>query len=134
MKFALHSGSAVELKCDLLAVPVFEGELKENEAVTGLDAKLGGLLAKLSEEEGFKGKRGQTLSVHTHGKVGAQRVMLAGLGSRGDFDAAELRHVAAKAARAARPIGATSLGLVLGNGLDDERALQLTTEGFLAGR
>ncbi|PZP38728.1 MAG: hypothetical protein DI585_06545, partial [Pseudomonas fluorescens] len=41
-----------------------------------------GLLLKTAASEGFKGKNEQTFVFQTHGKVGAQRVILLGLGAR----------------------------------------------------
>src|SRR6185295_9265927 len=102
MKFERPSGSAVDLRCDLVTLPVFEDQLKDGEAFSAFDKRLDGLLAKLVEEEQFKGKKGQSLTVHTHGKVGPQRIFLCGAGNRAEFQASDLRHVAARGARAAR--------------------------------
>ena len=133
MKFAFSAGSAAEIRCDLLALPVFEDAVKEGDTFTTLDRRLDGLLGRLIDEEQFKAKKGQSVSVHTHGKVGPQRILLVGSGPKGDFDVAELRHVAARGAKAARAGGAKSYAVALG-GPDDEHALQLAAEGTLLGR
>ncbi len=45
-----------------------------------LDAALDGLLGDVAAAEGFSGAMGQTLALHTHGKLPAARVVLVGLG------------------------------------------------------
>lgn len=134
MKFERTGGAPVETKCDLLAVAVFDDQLREGETVQALDKKLDGLLIKLFDEEQFKGKKGQTLSVHTHGKLGAQRLLLVGAGARGDFQPSDLRSLGGRAAKAARGIGAKTVALAWPTGLDDDRAVQFASEGVLLGR
>jgi leucyl aminopeptidase len=134
MKFERFTGSVADLRCDLVTLPVFEDSQRDGEPFGVLDRRLDGLLGRLMEEEQFKGKKGQTLQVHTHGKIGPQRVLLCGAGSRNDFATSDLRHLAARGARAARGIGARSIGFYLPAGHDDERAMQLAAEGALLGR
>lgn len=134
MKFAFSASPLADLPCDLLAVPVFEDGVREGEAFTALDSKLGGLLGRLTEEERFEGKKGQSLALHTHGKTAPQRVLLLGAGKKASFDAAELRHFAARGVRAAKGAGAKAFAFALPPGMDDERSLQLAAEGVLLGR
>ncbi|MBI4509632.1 MAG: leucyl aminopeptidase [Deltaproteobacteria bacterium] len=134
MKIALHVGSPVDLRCDLLAIPVFEDQLRVGDMFQALDRGLGGLLGRLLDEEQFKGKKSQSLSVHTHGKMGPQRILFLGMGPRADFHYSDLRHVAARSVRSSRGITARAIVLMLGQGLDDERALQMASEGFFLGR
>jgi leucyl aminopeptidase len=134
MKFERLSGSIIDLRCDLVTVPVFEDASREGEPFTSLDRRLDGLLGRLADEEQFKGKKGQTLQVHTHGKVGPQRVLLCGAGSRSDFQVADLRHLAARGARAARSMGAKTIAFIVPSGVEDERAVALSAEGTLLGR
>jgi leucyl aminopeptidase len=122
------------LECDLLALPVEQETFSKNAIFAALDERLGGLLTRLAGEERFQGKPGQSLTVHTHGKVGAQRVMLAGTGPAADLDAAELRNVAARAARACRSISARHVAVVIPSGVDLDRAAQFAAEGIHLGR
>jgi leucyl aminopeptidase len=131
MKFSSFSGPVTEIACDLLAVPVFQEKPAEHESVAALDRRMDGLLARLIEEERFTGKLLSTLTVHTHGKVGAQRIMLIGLGPSEKSDAVDLRHVGAKLAKAARGVSAKTIALQLPEG---ERALQAAAEGMFLGR
>src|SRR3954465_12359679 len=73
------------LRADLCAVLVFDGECLDSPQLRALDQAFSGLLSKLLEEEQFSGKKSQCLNIHTHGKLGASRVLLVGLGKRKDF-------------------------------------------------
>lgn len=140
MQFKLFSAAApdsstgfADLTCDVLALPVYKENLTDSEVITALNGRLDGLLARAIEDERFQGKALQTLALHTHGKIGATRLLLVGLGSRGDATVADLRHVVAKAARMARGVSAKALGVVLPMGLHDQRAVQLAVEGACLG-
>src|SRR3954470_16078770 len=69
--------------CDLLAVLVPQGALgdeKISDAHFGdLDRALSGLLKRVAGEEEFSGKEGQSLSLHTHEKIGPARLLALGL-------------------------------------------------------
>src|SRR5215470_12381539 len=140
MKFTLFSELAqprstlAELSSDLLAIAVYKEIFKESENFKLIDAKLDGLVGRIAEEERFQGKPQQTLLFHTHGKIAAPRLLLVGLGTKGETSVADLRHAAAKAARAARSVGAKSLAFVLPAGRTDARAIELAVEGILLGR
>lgn len=130
MKFAFYAGAPAELRCDLLVVPAFEGALLDASPVDDLNRRLDGLLRKLADEEKFEAKKGQSLAVHTHSKVGPERVLFVGLGPKDSFDAAELRHVSARAGKTA---GVKHAAVLFPLGIDDGRALQLVAEGSLLG-
>src|SRR5204863_8783106 len=66
---------------DLLALLVREGD-----KLGAVDASLDGLLSRCAKEEEFTGKEGQVLTLHTHGKLGAQRVAAIGIGKEKDED------------------------------------------------
>jgi len=139
MKFTLFSGAsgtsaAGDLEVDLLAVALYKENLSESEVFTLLNQRLDGLLVRVAEEERFLGKPQQTLSVHTHGKIAAPRLLLVGIGPRGESSSADLRHATAKVSRAARSVGARRIGLILPAGRTDTRAVELAAEGILLGR
>ena len=68
MKFTFFPGSIVEFRGDLLVAPVFEEGLRDGDTFQALDRPLGGLLAKVVEEEHFKGKKGRIVCTLTgHG-------------------------------------------------------------------
>ena len=136
MTFSIHTDDILRLKTDLLVLLCFEDRLREGVIHETLDKALDGLLTRLLVEEQFKGKKGQSLQVHTHGRVGAERVLLVGGGTRSDFQSSDLRAFAARGARAGGAVSARSVTLALpdpeGAGL--ERAAQFLAEGALLGR
>src|SRR5919201_2785317 len=108
---ALHtsgvSASPASHETDLLALLVREGE--QPAAGATLDA----LLARCAKEEDFTGKEGQVLSLHTHGKLGAQRLAAIGIGKERNRDRTleQLRAAASRAVKLARAAGAKSLAI-----------------------
>ncbi len=105
---SIVAGSPRTHKADLLAILVREGE-----ELGPADDGLGGLLSRCAKEEEFTGKEGQTLSLHTHGKLGAQRVVAVGLGKGKDADHGldRLRTAAARSVKIARSTGAKTLAI-----------------------
>jgi leucyl aminopeptidase len=101
------------------------------EPLASLDLALGGGLAQLIEREEFTGKRDQTLSIPTLGRLPQGRVLVIGLGPRSGFGDGEARSFAAKAARSANGEKAKSLALVLPDGF--EARLRAVSEGLELG-
>jgi len=91
MKFSFYTDDVTKLSCGLLGVLVFEEQIGEGTIFKAVDQRLDGLLARLVSDEQFKGKKGQTLSLHTHGRVASQRILLVGGGARKDLQPADLR-------------------------------------------
>ena len=110
MNFTFAGGDPARAKADVLVIPVFDNELsdkkKQAAALTSADKKLKGLLLKTAAQEGFKGKGEQLLSLHTHGKLGAPRVLLVGLGARARFNAEVLRLAMGRAIKTANRLRA----------------------------
>lgn len=124
--------------CDLLAVCVREGAVAKgllaDAQLSDLDRALGGLLRSVAEEEEFTGKEGQQLSLHSHGKAGASRLLVLGLGKAKDQDrnAESLRVAASKAVKAARAAGVKTLAIVWPWATDEKalgREVQALSEG-----
>jgi leucyl aminopeptidase len=136
--------AALEIEADLLALPVFEDELRGGGAgvVKALDAILDGAVRAAAKAERFEGKAGQELRLDTVGKAPSARVVLLGLGRRAK--AAEglaasgyeaLRVAAGQAARAAEKAGARTLAIAAPDldGLGAAPAARAAAEGALLG-
>ena len=120
------SGAPVSHRADLLAVLVREGS-----ALPALG--LGGLVARCAREEEFKGAEGSVLSLHTHGKIGAPRLALIGIGKEKDEDRTleQLRVAASRAVKLARAAGAKTLAI--SSPAAGERDVQALAEGAALG-
>jgi leucyl aminopeptidase len=136
MKFSVITEEPTKVSADLLVVPTFEEAVGDQPLTAALDKALGGLLSQVAQEERFKGKRDQSLLLHTHGRIGASRVLLLGAGARNDFSAAVTRDLGARASRATTRVGAKSLAFILppGDGVGAERIAQFAAEGTLLGQ
>lgn len=135
MKFTFHTDEITQLRTDLCALLCFEEGLFEGAAFSSLDRALSGVLSQLATEEQFKGKKGQSLLLHTHGKVGPARILLSGAGPRKDFQMSDLRLFAGKTIRAANAAQGKNLTLVMPylEGALQERTAQFVAEGALLG-
>lgn len=107
---------------------------KKNQRTTldGLDRALGGALGRLIKKDDFKGKKDQQISLSTLGRgVKADRLIVLGLGDTEKLGPADLRTLAAKAARAANADKAKRLVLGIPDGL--EGRLREIVEGIELG-
>jgi leucyl aminopeptidase len=139
----LTGASALDADADVVALPVFEDEVKGAGAgrFRGLDERLGGHLAAAARVERFEGKADQQLSLATLGRTRAPRAVLVGLGARaranGAWAGAGFEPVRAAAGRAARAAGrgAASLAFALPEvpAPDAAAAARAAVEGALLG-
>ena len=133
IKVSVSKSSAVEAKCDVLVVGVFEDQ-KTDRICGQLDRKLGGAISKVGQLGDFKGEHATTALVYTTGKLKAQRIMLVGLGKKNDLTADKLRKAASVAALNAVNIKAGYIAVTLGHELqekiDTQTAAQVITEGL----
>lgn len=97
---------------DLLVIPVVQDMVLQNALVAGIDRELDGALARAAGQEDFKGKVGQSLLLNTLGRVGAERVLLVGLGEADKLNPERRRRVAGRAAEVMRRIRAKEAILV----------------------
>jgi leucyl aminopeptidase len=124
-----HSTKPVAAKADLLALV-----LRAGEKAGPVDDALSGLLSQCAREEEFTGKEGQVVSLHTHGKIGAARVAVIGIGKDDGPERTleQLRTAAARAVKLAKAAGAKSLAVAVPSGAD-AAALQALAEGATLG-
>ena len=121
LEIQLRVAPPLDLVGEVLVVGVLQGKPGAlPPPLHAIDVALGGALAKQVAKEEFTGKRDQALSLSTLGLIGAEKIVLLGLGDRRSVGAPEVRTFAAKAARAANGEKARSLALALPSGLEDE--------------
>jgi leucyl aminopeptidase len=141
MNFGLTTASSL-LKSDskadgqLLILPLFENDLGPRPAASALQAvdhALGGFLVSAAGQEGFTAKAEQSLVFHTHGKIGADRVLLLGLGQRARFTPEVLRLAAGRAAKTAQRLKVDRATLALSELRDLEQGIKAVVEGFILG-
>jgi leucyl aminopeptidase len=108
--------------------------LREGGKLAPVDGALDGLLSRIAKEEEFTGKEGQVLSLHTHGKIGPERIAAIGIGKEKDADRTldQLRTAASRAVKLAKSAGAKSLAIVV-PAADDPAQVQSLAEGASLG-
>ena len=106
---------------DALAIPVTTPLSGEGARI--VDEKLGGLLRQLTETGELRGDRGESLLLHTNGRLEAPRVVAAGLGKRDQLDADAFRTAGAAAAQSLARVGGSLLWL-----LDESLPLSLAEQ------
>src|SRR5687767_6692200 len=105
-------GPALTTTVDLLAFVAF-GDPSKDGTFKAVDQALGGVLADVAKSESFDGKANQSITVHTHGRIPAKRVMVIGAGARNEFGNPNIRDVAASIAQTANRVGAANVAFVL---------------------
>ena len=125
---------ALQAAVDLLAFTVF-GDPAKDALFKSVDIALGGHLSDVAKSESFDGKPGQAVTIHSHGKLLAKRILVLGAGARGEFTNPMIRDLAATAAQAGNKAGVATVGFVLpAVGANRAAALtQLTAEGVVCG-
>lgn len=134
MKVSPYVDDPLRLQVGMLVIPCSPGDgLGESWAFGAVDDALGGLLQRLVQEEGFKGKDREALLLHTQDRIGPSRVLLVGLGE--EQGAKRMRAAAATAARRAQSAKQGSLAFALPEQAGDElvRSVQHVVEGMLLG-
>jgi leucyl aminopeptidase len=128
----LTAQSPLTVPADVLVVVVSPGALAKQEPLLSLDAALSSGLSKLIAREEFKGEKDQQLEAPLGGALPFSKIFVFGTGQRGQVTNADLRTVAAKAARAANGAKAKSLVLAFAENLAPEK-LRYVAEGLVLG-
>ncbi|RKY10531.1 MAG: leucyl aminopeptidase [Planctomycetota bacterium] len=105
----------ITAKSDLLAVGVFS-DAKRDRLCEAIDERLGGAIAKVRRLGDFKAKANTSALLYGDGKIGAQRVLLVGLGERKKATNNTVRGAAVLAASKAVELRAGRAVLALHNG------------------
>jgi leucyl aminopeptidase len=117
VKVGFAQGNLARLETDVLALGVTTEEISKGkinaDSLKALDRTLRGVLASAVAEAEFDAKPSSELSLHTHGKLGATRVVLLGLGKAAKIDHDTVRAAAARAVKAADRARVARVTLVL---------------------
>ena len=93
MNFHFLKAFTNETTCYLFILGVFEGKEKTG-SILKIDKALNGHLREHLVDEEFTGKIGQSIVLHTHGKLHAKKIALLGLGPRKKYDEEVVRRSA----------------------------------------
>ncbi len=134
LKVEVHGKDCLAAESDLLIAGVFEDKLSANPTFKALDKSLDGALAQAAADEKFKGKSGQTLVMHTQGKLAATRVALLGFGSEKNASSEGWLAVGGHASRLGNKVGASKALLCFPKlGADAAQIVKVLTRGAYLG-
>jgi leucyl aminopeptidase len=133
MNIAFSATPPREAKVDLLAIACDDDAIAESPTIAALDQALGGTLRRAIQEERFRGKPGQLLTLHTQERLPATRVALFGVGGKASLKPSSMQAFAGRAARVANGAGAATMALLPPASPVGERAAQLLAEGLTLG-
>jgi leucyl aminopeptidase len=103
----------VDVVCDMLAFPVFEGETEQSASLRNLAKATRGTLNLILHSGEFKAELHKTSCIHKPAGLKARRLLLVGAGKKGTFDPAKLREIVGVSVRAARSFRCKTVGFFL---------------------
>jgi len=124
MKVTLSREAAPDLDVDALIIVEFEGSRRADFAQP---------LAVFYDAGEIKGKHSEFTLLHGLAGYKARRILIAGGGKRGKFDAAELRDLAGRAVRYLKPKGVEAVAVALDEGFDSPAYAAAAVEGAILG-
>ncbi|MFH0703148.1 MAG: leucyl aminopeptidase [bacterium] len=138
MEIKAKQGSLTDVVCDVLIINLFEDVKIPGGATGAVNKALDNIISSyVIEKENFKGKLGKTYVLQTHGKIPADKVIIAGLGKAEDFNLNKIREVASISIKKAVSLKAKKVCTILhGAGIAGFEALdcaQMITEGAVLG-
>ena len=126
-----------QVKVPAFIVNLFEGVQQPGGATGAVDRALDGAITQLIREGEVKGKKGEYTLIHTFGKMGPSRVLVAGLGKEGSFNKETVREVMAGSCRYLRKLGIEQVATIAHGsgkaGLDPMSSGEAIAEGALLG-
>ncbi len=136
MDVVLRRGDIATRAAGAVALGILEGERVLSGAAAAVDRASRGAIGALLRRRDFTGRAHEVAVLYPPG-LGSGRLILVGLGRRGELTEQRVREAAAKAARRARELGAGTLATVVHGagrgGLDPDRAAQAVAEGSILG-
>lgn len=130
MQLDFKLGNLKEIKTEAVIFFVFE-----REKITGrlaiLDKMLGETISKIFKKGYFKGEAKEIYPIDTHGKINADKIILAGLGERKKFNNELQRRALASVLQFSRDHCIKDITLII-NGLDEETLEDLGVIAFLS--
>ena len=113
MNITVTPESLTNLDGEILLVGHFEDNKTPEGAARLLDERCNGIIGELIDRGDFEGKLYTSSVVYTRGLIPGKRILIAGLGKKGEFDLEKLRGVFSKAARKTRDLNITELAASL---------------------
>jgi leucyl aminopeptidase len=105
MDIRVEKGTAKKFPCELLLLFSFESPEQLEGPIQNVDLEWKGFISMLMKQGDFKGELFECRLFYTQGALPAKRVLLTGLGKKGEFDIEKWRGAASKAGQFIRNSG-----------------------------
>jgi leucyl aminopeptidase len=136
MQIESTNGSYRDLDVQAIAIAVFKDEKADADGfLKELDSVTGGVIKSIIESEELKGKEAETVYLHLvgNGEIKARRLLLVGVGERGEYTNAQASQMAGTAVRALRGKNVKSIAILPRLEGDPEEIASVVVEGaFMA--
>jgi leucyl aminopeptidase len=135
MEIRVEQGRAEKYPCELLLLFSFEFPEPPESPIKGVDLEWKGFISSLMNQRDFKGELFERKLFYTHGALPAKRVLLTGLGKRGEFDLEKWRGAASKAGQYIRDAGIKQFAFPIKKfeGFSEEGLAESFVTGLLLG-
>src|SRR4030043_2049079 len=131
MEIRVERGSAEKYPCELLILFSFEFPEPLEGPIKNVDLEWKGFISSLMNQGDFKGELFERKLFHTQGAFPAKRVLLTGLGKRGEFDLEKWRGASSRAGQYLRDAGIKQFAFQIKK--FDRLAEEELAEAFVAG-
>jgi leucyl aminopeptidase len=135
MAIKVLTRSILKYSGDVLIVNLFEGVKTPSGATGAADRALNGAITRSIARGEISGKLGETMVIHTLGKMPVDKVVVVGLGPADSFRDGEIRKASASAILLAQKLRARKVGTIVHGagvgGIPPETAARALTEGTL---
>ncbi|KAF0132680.1 MAG: leucyl aminopeptidase, partial [Candidatus Saganbacteria bacterium] len=130
MQIKVLSSKLENIKCDILAIGIFEDEKKLSGAALQADKAVKGMITRLVKEGEICGKPGEITVIHCISGLKAKKIAVIGLGKKEDLDLEGIRIASSKVINKAKEIKAGIVAIVAFDLADSAKAL---VEGAILG-
>ncbi|MEM3517622.1 MAG: leucyl aminopeptidase [Nitrososphaerales archaeon] len=133
MEIFVESGRIEEKITELLSLGLFEGEKELTGVAKHIDTLMNGVISDIIKTGDFTAELNQTLLLYTHNKIKPKRLLLVGLGKKGEFNLETVRSVSGKVALQVKNLSLPSYTTLLYGedfGIPIENLTQALIEGF----
>jgi leucyl aminopeptidase len=131
MNIHVEKAKPEKFPCELLLLFAFESPESPEGPIRNVDLKWKGFISTLIKEGDFKGELFECHLLHTQGALPAPRVLLTGLGKKGEFDLEKWRGAASKAGQFIRNAGIKQLAFPIKK--FDSQSEEELAESFVTG-
>ena len=133
MKITPQKGRLETFPSEAVVAFHFQGDEKLQRDMEAMDKASGGLISNIMQSGDFQGELYQPSLIYTGGTLPAKRILLMGLGERGDFSLDKWRGAASKAAQFLRDRGIKEFSLRPYLGGEGKISLEDFSQGLVEG-